>query len=85
MQINYNPMGKWSAEAVKVRYSELSYTLGGGDGFEPYCKTFTNRGGFTWIYNIMESVPDRDRLGDKPAYSFFQDLAEKCMHSQDKI
>ncbi|MBT2787351.1 MULTISPECIES: hypothetical protein [unclassified Halomonas] len=65
MKINYNPTGKWSVEAVKERYSKLSLSLGSVDGFEPFCKTYTNRRGFTWVYNIMDSVVDGVRLGDK--------------------
>lgn len=64
MEINYNPQGKWSVEAVKQRYSELRILLGGAGGFELNPRTYTNKGGFTWIYNIMDAVTDGVQLGD---------------------
>lgn len=64
MEINYNHQGKWSVEAVKQRYSDLRILLGGVEGFELIPRNYTNRGGITWIYNIMDAVVDGVQLGD---------------------
>ncbi|MFZ0789149.1 MAG: hypothetical protein WAM94_05950 [Chromatiaceae bacterium] len=65
MEINYNHHGKWSVEAVKQRYASLRIMLGGAEGFAPEPRTYTNKGGITWIYNIMDAVVDGVRLSDK--------------------
>jgi hypothetical protein len=64
MKINYNHHEKWSVEAVKQRYSELRILLGGVEGFEPNPRQYTNKGGITWIYNIMDAIADGVQLGD---------------------
>ena len=65
MEINYNHHGKWSVDAVKNRYANLRIVSGGAEGFELEPRTYTNKGGMTWIYNIMEAVVDGVQLGDK--------------------
>ena len=62
--INYNPEGKWSVESVQNRYRKLSLEVGGVGGYQPEPNVYTNPGGTTWIYNIMESVVDGIQLGD---------------------
>ena len=51
--------------AVVRRHSDLRTRLGGVRGFELVPRTYTNSGGMTWVYNIMESVVDGVRLGDQ--------------------
>ena len=65
MEINYNHHGKWSVDAVKQRYANLRILLGGAEGFELEPRRYTNKGGITWIYNIMDAVVCGVRLGDK--------------------
>ena len=65
MRIDYNSKDKWSIAAVVSRYSHLRTRLGGVSGFEWTPRTYTNSGGITWVYNIMESVVDGVRLGDQ--------------------
>jgi len=63
-RIDYNPEGKWSVASVTARYAGLRVQLG-GDDFELKPRVYTNPGGMTWTYNIMESVADGVRRGDQ--------------------
>jgi len=76
MEINYNHQGKWSAEAVKRRYSDLRVLTGGAEGFDLNSRTYTNKGGITWIYNIMDAVVDGVRLGDNACVQLSIDYIE---------
>ena len=62
---DYNPEGNWSLASVQKKYIELRNLLGSEDRFELVPKTYTNSGGITWIYNIMDTVADGVKLNDK--------------------
>ncbi len=76
MEINYNDQGKWSVEAVKQRYSDLRILLGGVEGFELNPRMYTNKSGFTWIYNVMNAVVDGVQLGDNACVQLSIDYIE---------
>lgn len=62
--IDYNGKGNWSVESVKSTYQRLKSSLGGVNGFVLETRTYTNSGGVTWVYNIMDSVTEGVKLGD---------------------
>ena len=76
MEINYNHHGKWSVDAVKQRYANLRIVLGGAEGFELEPRIYTNKGGMTWVYNIMDAVVDGVRLGDHACVELAIDYIE---------
>jgi hypothetical protein len=64
-RIDYNPAGKWSVASVTARYAALRVQLGGTSDFALQPRVYTNPGGMTWIYNIMEGVADGVQRGDQ--------------------
>lgn len=76
MEINYNHQWKWSVEAVRQRYTELRTRLGGAEGFELTPRTYTNKQGITWTYNIMDAVADGVQLGDRACIQLAIDYIE---------
>ncbi|VAW71131.1 hypothetical protein MNBD_GAMMA10-1649 [hydrothermal vent metagenome] len=63
--INYNPEGKWSVKNVQKRYNDLAKRYKIKNQVTPMPCTHTNKDGFTWVYNIMDSIAKNLEINDK--------------------